>query len=86
MRRPVCLLLSLCGALIGCADTAGNLYDFDGDGVQDSEDCDPADPTIHSGADDPFGDDIDQDCDGGDGIDIDGDGYPANEELAGQEG
>ena len=85
MRRPVCLLLSLCGALIGCADTAGNLYDFDGDGVQDSEDCDPADPTIHSGADDPFGDDIDQDCDGGDGIDIDGDGYPANEELAGQE-
>jgi hypothetical protein len=61
------------------------LYDFDGDGAQDSEDCSPADPTIHAGAADPFGDDIDQNCDGGDGIDFDGDGYPANEELAGEE-
>jgi hypothetical protein len=61
------------------------LYDFDGDGAQDSEDCSPADPTIHAGAADPFGDDVDQDCDGYDGVDRDGDGYPANEELAGEE-
>jgi len=61
----------------GCiAGTGGaTLYDFDGDEVLDANDCDPSDPTIYPGADDTFGDDIDQDCDGSDGIDLDGDGY-----------
>ncbi|HMV65210.1 MAG TPA: MopE-related protein, partial [Myxococcota bacterium] len=32
-----------------------------------ANDCDDADPTIYLGAPDPLGDNIDQDCDGGDG-------------------
>jgi hypothetical protein len=59
------------------------MYDFDSDGSLDADDCDPADPAVHPGALDPFGDLIDQDCDGYDGIDRDGDGYPSNAELQG---
>ena len=51
--------------------------DNDGDGFPQSEDCDDDDDTIYPGAPDPYGDGIDQDCDDADGVDTDGDGYPA---------
>jgi hypothetical protein len=76
--RP-CVLLG-CGIqllLAGCTGNSAALYDFDEDGFQDQDDCDPADPSIYPGAPDPYGDDIDQDCDTLDGVDHDGDGYPA---------
>jgi hypothetical protein len=63
--------------LVACGSDEG-LYDSDGDGSLDHEDCAPADPTVHPDAQDPYGDGLDQDCDGGDGIDRDGDGYPLN--------
>ncbi len=76
------------GASAGCRNP--NLYDFDGDGSIDSEDCAPQDPTIFPGAPDPYGDGIDQSCDlcetgAGDGIDTDCDGYPANADLSAQD-
>ena len=81
------LLVLLLASLAGSGCESDDLYDFDGDGVPDIEDCDPEDPTIHLGADDPYGDGIDQDCDlcphadEGDGIDFDCDGWPANPDL-----
>ena len=62
--------------LAGC--DAALRHDFDGDGFEDSADCAPSDPAAFPGAEDPFGDDFDSDCDGADGVDRDGDGYPAN--------
>jgi hypothetical protein len=57
--------------------------DADGDGVDGAAcgglDCDDADPGIAPGATDPYGDDIDQDCDGRDGVDADGDGATVEE-------
>jgi hypothetical protein len=67
---------------VGCARYANVLYDFDEDGSLDADDCAPSDPLIHPGAGDPYGDGIDQNCDGADGVDSDGDGYPANDDLA----
>ncbi len=61
-------------SLTGCPGDGG-LADFDGDGVPDANDCDAADPTIHPGAVDGWGDDVDQNCDGLDGVDADDDGY-----------
>ena len=52
--------------------------DDDGDGAQAGPcglDCDDRDSAIHPGATDPFGDGVDQDCDGADGVDRDGDGF-----------
>ena len=78
------LLLGLSVALVGCPE-GSSLYDFDGDGSPDSEDCAPEDASTYSGAPDPYGDGIDQDCDlcetgTGDGVDRDCDGYPAQGE------
>ena len=75
-------LLLTCLALVACPSGVQK-YDFDGDGVDDADDCDPEDASIYPGADDPYGDGIDQDCDGcpegaGDGVDTDCDGFPAN--------
>ena len=71
-------LLLIVAVFAGCAGS-GSLYDFDGDGVPDEEDCASSDPLIYPGAEDLFGDDIDQDCDGvdGDAADQDQDGYPS---------
>ncbi len=44
----------------GCG---GTVYDFDGDGSVDSEDCVPQDRTIYPGAAEQCDDGIDQDCD-----------------------
>jgi len=54
------------------------LADPDGDGVLSNVDCGPEDAAIYPGADDPWGDGVDQDCDGFDGVDRDGDGAPAS--------
>ena len=64
------------GVLAGCT-TGDTLFDFDEDGFPDGNDCGPEDASIYPGADDPFGDDVDQNCDGVDGtaVDVDGDGY-----------
>lgn len=69
--------------VLGCSG-GGGLLDSDGDGSPDSEDCGPDDAGTYSGAPDPYGVGGDTDCDGLDGVDRDADGYPANEELAGQ--
>jgi hypothetical protein len=69
--------------IAGCAISEENiaeiysLADPDGDGALNNVDCGPDDATVHPGADDPWGDEIDQDCDGYDGVDRDGDGAPA---------
>ena len=63
-------------ALSSCQE-ASTFYDFDEDGSLDADDCARSDPLIHPGADDPYGDGIDSNCDGVDGnaVDLDGDGY-----------
>ena len=61
----------------GCSDTTRD-FDFDGDGWDDDIDCEPENASIHPDADDPFGDGVDQNCDGFDGMDNDGDGFPSN--------
>ena len=68
--------LALALACAGCGSIESE-FDFDGDGSLDAEDCAPSDPLIHPGADDPWGDGIDQNCDGVDGnaVDQDEDGY-----------
>ena len=82
------LLLS-CAALAACQDE--RLFDYDGDGVTDEDDCAPNDPEVFPGHGESGGectDGIDNDCDGKiDGadeecggnacIDQDGDGYCA---------
>ena len=73
-------LLLLLAVLLAACPSAPPTDDQDGDGVPDDEDCAPLAPAIRPGADDPYGDQIDQDCDGFDGVDRDGDGYPANVE------
>ncbi|MFH1463321.1 MAG: putative metal-binding motif-containing protein [Pseudomonadota bacterium] len=72
-------LLSL--TLLGCHghgvkvdDTGGT--DEDGDGVTaEAGDCDDGDGEVYPGATDWVGDDVDQNCDGIDGVDADSDGY-----------
>ena len=79
---PILLLAAVALLLAGCPDTS-SIFDFDGDGIPDTEDCGPEDATVYLGAPDPYGDGVDQDCDlctddtTGDGVDRDCDGYPA---------
>ena len=71
--------------LIGCGEVpldskepSGEVLteDADGDGVSEEEgDCDDSNPNISPSATDLVGDEIDQNCDGIDGMDLDGDGY-----------
>jgi len=80
LRRSLLLAVSLSfAALIGCTGGTSGIYDFDGDGSADEDDCDSADPNIYPGAEDRYGDGIDQNCDGVDGIDSDGDGYASTD-------
>lgn len=73
----------LLAGLAACTDGSG-LYDFDGDGSPDSEDCAPSDASVYPGATDLLGDGIDQDCDGvdGDAADLDGDGHLNDNDCA----
>ncbi len=73
VRITRCSLLGIALSLAACTVSELDL-DFDGDGIEDRADCGPDDPDIRPGAEDPFGDGIDQDCDGIDGVDRDGDG------------
>ena len=49
-------------------EPSSELYDNDGDGFTSDVDCDDDDASVFPGAEDAFGDDIDQNCDGVDGI------------------
>ena len=77
MRTAIALTGLLGLLLTGCTPEA-ELHDFDGDGAPDSFDCAPADPTVSQLHQDPVGDEHDSNCDGTDGVDEDGDGYPGN--------
>ena len=77
-NRALCLGGLFLFALAGCSESGSDLYDFDGDGVLDEDDCQPDDASAHFGADDVFGVGGDTNCDGVDGIDADGDGYAVN--------
>ncbi len=70
--------------LLGLAACDDRPVDYDGDGAPDAVDCEPEDPDAYPGAPDWFGDDIDQDCDGIDGVDLDGDGF-ATDALGGSD-
>ena len=70
----VALTAALSLALAGCPVTP-TVLDTDRDGVTDDFDCDAEDGEIYPGAPDPYGDGVDQNCDGVDGVDADGDGY-----------
>jgi large repetitive protein len=70
------LLLSL--VLIGCREKADE-FDLDNDGFNDQEDCDDSNASINPSSTDLVGDDIDQNCDGIDGVDADGDGLASLE-------
>ena len=64
------LLLSACNG-----ETDKPTVDVDGDGWSEEDgDCDDAVPTINPSATDIAGDGLDQNCDGTDGVDVDGDG------------
>jgi hypothetical protein len=62
------------------ADSEDGLCE-DADEVAEGGDCDDADAGRYPGAEDPMGDGIDQDCDGGDLCfrDVDGDGHGSSE-------
>ena len=81
LRPKLLLSNALLAALVllgGCSATGDVLHDFDGDGSLDSDDCAPDDAAVYPGAEtDSYGDDLDSNCDGSDGIDNDLDGYPA---------
>ncbi len=64
---------SLALALLFACNPDGR--DRDDDGYPASEDCDDDKPSINPAAQDLFGDGIDQNCDGADGLDSDGDGF-----------
>lgn len=52
------------------------LLDSDGDGDTDETDCNDENPAVFNGAEEIPYDGLDNDCSGGDVLDIDGDGYP----------
>ena len=68
-----------------CDDEIDEGFDVDGDGAMDAEacadgtDCDDSDATICPGCEEVPYDEIDQDCDGEDLVDVDGDGFDAED-------
>ncbi len=78
MRGTTFLLLATASVLLLVGCPQNSLYDFDGDGIPDSEDCAPEDPNVYPTAPDEEGNGVDENCDGVDGelvCDADGDGY-----------
>jgi len=73
-RCATLFLLVVILALSSCAQQQPAIADYDGDNSPDSDDCGPTDASIFPGAPDSLGDEIDQNCDGTDGVDSDGDG------------
>lgn len=78
------LLATLLAACPGAKDDTGEPVDCstpdrDGDGWDadacGGTDCDDGDADVWFGADDPYGDGLDQNCDGVDGTDLDADGH-----------
>ncbi len=73
-------------ALVGCRD--GGNFDYDGDGVIDTNDCEPENADVYPGAEEACDDAIDNDCDGDIDMDDDhcndpdGDGYPNDVDCA----
>lgn len=64
------------GADASCGAGGTGPGDGDGDGfTEDGGDCDDGRSDVHPGADEIPNDGIDQDCSGGDLVDLDGDGY-----------
>lgn len=53
--------------------------DYDEDGFVEPADCDDGDPNTHPGAEEVAYDRVDQDCDGGDLVDRDRDGFVADQ-------
>jgi len=90
--RPIAWLALGCALLVACGggeddpddDAAGDECvgqdcDADQDGYTLADgDCDDDEPLVHPGNHDPWGDGVDQNCDGIDGVDGDLDGYPGN--------
>ncbi len=74
-------LLTVVFVLLTACTGAGEYFDFDEDRVQERDDCAPQDSERYPGAEDPWGDGVDQDCDGFDGVDRDGDGFSANADI-----
>ena len=71
-KSAMAVLLGLSSLAIGCGGGQA-MYgvpdiDADEDGYSQYEDCDDTNPDINPGAEDEEGDDIDQNCDGVDGI------------------
>lgn len=66
--------------LLACWSDPAPTGDEDGDGTPDEGDCAPTNRYVFPGAADEVGDDLDSNCDGADGLDSDGDGYPGNAE------
>lgn len=71
-----------------CDDLPGGCDDLDRDGFVGEEDCDPSNGAINPAASDVLGDEVDQNCDGVDGLsggvsddDADRDGYPDEEDC-----
>ncbi len=88
VSRPVFLLFPMLAMALatGCREAKID-YDFDGDGVDDEDDCEPQNADVFPGNMDICGDGVDVDCDScggehpdgaGDGIDGDCDGFPAD--------
>lgn len=62
--------------LFACApEPAEPPVDLDGDGFSPPEDCNDDARLVNPDAEDEHGDEIDQNCDGVDGVDLDGDGW-----------
>jgi hypothetical protein len=83
-RHCLFVLLGVLVVLSACGRETDALFDFDGDGSLDEDDCAPSDSEIYPGAADLPGDGIDQDCDGVDGVlnDLDGDGHANDSDCA----
>ncbi len=73
------LVVGILSVMSCSGDGGSDPGDEDGDGVVAGEDCDDGNPNIYPGATEIAYDGVDQDCDGGDLVDVDGDGYAAVE-------